>query len=123
MRELAALSFLALAACDQTIDDQELTSEIACVAKAKEVFSELQGIGDPLDQFTLDMAETRNATTKKPEDFRFVSTGKFIFRLKLSGVTRPAKLTCTGDFNLKRLETVNLNGLDKRPTPGEIWSI
>ena len=51
-----------------------------------------------------------------------VSTGKFVWEWTLPAPAS-GKLTCTGDFNTHRIETVNYKGLDKRPATNEVWEI
>jgi hypothetical protein len=57
--------------------------------------------------------------------FRFVSTGHFVVdwkRIVVKGHPEPFHVTCTGDFNARRITSVTYNGTIKRPKPGEVWS-
>jgi hypothetical protein len=57
--------------------------------------------------------------------FRFVSTGDFVVdwkKIVVKGHAQPFHVTCTGDFNARRIKSVTYNGTITRPAPGEVWS-
>ena len=103
---------------------------MTCLTKAGDLFPDLKKVTEA--EPWASSIENGTATNKvgaaslsllPGESFRFVTTGKFIYDVPSASLANAAPLTCTGDFNRKTIETINHNGLDKRPATGEVWSI
>jgi len=56
--------------------------------------------------------------------FRFVSTGQFVTEFKsakLPGSLQSYAITCTGDFNRRLINSLQIDGALTRPTKPEDW--
>ena len=105
-----------------TVEGKIGATQIACLEKAQQFFPKLTALNDasPSDG----IGAGGNNVEPKPDwgQFRMVSTGKFIWDWTLPAPAT-GKLTCTGDFNTHSIETLNYDGLDKRPAANEVWDI
>ena len=93
-------------------------TKMACLEKAQQLFPTLKSVDEAIGN------ETKNTPEPEPDmgKFRMVSTGKFIWDWTLPSPAT-GKLTCIGDFNTRRIETINYNGIDKRPDANDVWEI
>ena len=119
MRRLAVLAAFGAASCGPpTVDGQISITQIACLEKAQQIFPELKA----LDEAGANTGGNAAELNPNLGQFRMVSTGKFIWDWTLPSPST-GKLVCTGDFNTRRIETLNYDGLGKRPAANEVWEI
>ena len=119
MRRLVVFAAIGAASCGPpTVEGQISITQIACLEKAQQLFPKLKALDEA------DASTGENAAELNPNlgQFRMVSTGKFIWDWTLPSPAT-GKLVCTGDFNTRRIETMNYDGLGKRPAGNEVWEI
>jgi hypothetical protein len=123
VRRLTILAAVGVASCGlPTVEGKISMTQAACLEKAQQFFPKLGILGDGLVLGGIEANENAVDGETDLGQFRMVSTGKFIWDWPLPSPLT-GKLTCSGDFNLSRIETLNFNGLDKRPTANEVWDI
>ncbi len=97
-------------------------TQFACLEKAWQVFPKLKVFQDAEEPTKGDGTAAEPKFDFDQRSFRLVSTGKFIWDVPLPAPVT-GRLICTGDFNARRIETLNYQGLEKRPAANEVWTV
>jgi hypothetical protein len=112
---MAVLGALGVAACGEMTPEQQAQSDatFACMERTSAVFPVLAQMSDTGDE------EPAEAS----DDVKVDAGGGFVMTWEVRGKSRPLpdEFKCRGNLTGRIIETVELNGVTKRPNPSEIW--
>ena len=107
-----AVGTLALAACGELSPAEQARTDavLACSDWASTQFPVLKDIPNMKDEQSAD-------------EFRVDANGAFVWIMTVRGKGRPLadRLSCRGNVNVRAVESVELNGVVKRPQAQEVW--